>query len=104
MPVICNIPSWISRNEDERKAFIIKFFKEEQERLDIPIYVSEKMLVLLMNYDFANNINELKKYIKTICANAYAENGGQERLDVFMYHLPIQLLDDIRVNKNQSRR
>lgn len=26
-------------------------------------------------------------------------NGGQERLDVFMYHLPIQLLDDIRVNK-----
>lgn len=99
MPVICNIPSWISRNEDERKAFIIKFFKEEQERLDIPIYVSEKMLVLLMNYDFANNINELKKYIKTICANAYAENGGQERLDVFMYHLPIQLLDDIRVNK-----
>lgn len=99
IPVICTIPTWLSRNEDERREFIIKFFKEEQERLDIPVYISEKMLLLLINYDFENNINELKKCIKTICANAYAERNEQDRLHVCMYHLPIQLLNYLSIHK-----
>lgn len=102
IPVICNVPSWINRNEDERRDFIIKFFREEQERLDLPIYISEGMMLLLMNYEFENNINELRKCIKTICANAFAESNEVDKLNVYMYHLPLQLLDYLSVNKNNG--
>ena len=50
VPVICEIPSWIERNEDERKAFVVKFFKEEQEQLGRTLYLSEKLIHKLMNY------------------------------------------------------
>ena len=42
VPVICEIPSWIERNEDERKALVVKIFKNEQEHLGITLYLTEK--------------------------------------------------------------
>lgn len=102
VPVICNVPSWINRNDDERRDFIIKFFREEQDRLDLPIYISEGMMMLLMNYEFENNVNECKKCIKTICANAFSESNDTDRLNVYMYHLPLQLLDYLSLNRNHT--
>lgn len=97
IPVICNIPALNKRNDDERKRFILKFFQEEQEYLDIPIYLPERMLMLLMKYDFESNIHELKKCIKSICANAYSQSEDKEKLYIYMYHLPVALLEQVQV-------
>lgn len=99
IPVICNIPPLIRRNDDERRAFIVKFFKEEQERLDLSINISENMIAFLMNYQFENNLNELKKCVKTICAYAYADCSSTAFMNVCMYHLPIQMLDRLSVHR-----
>lgn len=97
VPVICNIPPLRNRNDDEKKSFIIKFFREEQEHLDLPIYMQERLLSLLLEYEFENNINELKKCITTICANAYVEAKNEPQLNVYMYHLPVEILRTVNV-------
>lgn len=102
VPIICHVPNWMNRSDDERRAFIIKFLKEEQENLDLPIYISENILMLLMNYEFERNIGELKKCIKTICANAFAQNRENDRISIELLHLPLPLLDRLKVDQNMK--
>lgn len=103
IPVICNIPELKKRNDDEQRQFILKFFKEEQEHLDISIYLPKRMLVLLMKCEFESNIHELKKCIKSLCANAYAQNkGNEDKLFISMYHLPITMLKQIQYEEVQE--
>lgn len=99
IPIICNIPSLRDRNDDERLEFIIKFFKEEQNRLDRSIYISEKLIQFLMEYHFENNINELNKCVKSICANAFSECTSSTFVNVYLYHLPINMMNQITVDR-----
>ncbi|MCB6603836.1 hypothetical protein LI129_23830, partial [Erysipelatoclostridium ramosum] len=50
IPVICTIPSFQKRNEEERLEFVIKFFQEEQLRLERSIYISKRLQHFLMGY------------------------------------------------------
>ena len=38
--------------------------------------------------------------IRTICANAFADCVSNQRMDICLYHLPVQLLDHLKVEKN----
>lgn len=91
IPVICDIPSWIERNEDERKSFVVRFFKNEQERLGKTLYLSEKLIYKLTNYHFEHNIAELKQSITMTCANAYAQSPEENILEIYLYHLPAKV-------------
>ncbi|WP_207650907.1 PRD domain-containing protein [Lactonifactor longoviformis] len=102
IPVICDIPSLAERNEDERKAFVIMFFKDEQERLDKTIYLSENLMHKLMNYQFEHNIAELKQTITLICANAYAQQHTDDTLEVFLYNLPARMQGAISMEKKDA--
>lgn len=104
IPVICTIPSFQKRNEEERLEFVIKFFQEEQLRLERSIYISKRLQHFLMGYQFESNIDELRKCIRTICANAFADCTSKERMDIYLYHLPVHLLDHLTVDKNSRDR
>lgn len=93
IPIVCDIPSWIERNEDERREFIVRFFCEEETRLDRTIYISEKLIYRLVHYPFENNISELRKCIKRISANAYASGESLQTLNIYLCHLPANLLE-----------
>lgn len=102
VPVICEIPSWIERNEDERKAFVVKFFKEEQEQLGRTLYLSEKLIHKLMNYQFEHNIAELKQCVTMVCANAYAQDSSEESLEIYLYNLPAKLQGSISMKEQDA--
>ena len=102
VPVICEIPSWIERNEDERKAFVVKFFKEEQEQLGRILYLSEKLIHKLMNYQFEHNIAELKQCVTMVCANAYAQDSSEESLEIYLYNLPAKLQGSISMKEQDA--
>lgn len=99
IPVICHIPSLIDRNDDERLEFIIKLLKEEQQRLRRIIFISEKLLQFMMEYHFEDNINELKKSVTSMCANAFVECTSSESMNVYLYHLPEYMLDHLIIDK-----
>ena len=94
VPVVCEVPSWIERNEDERREFVVRFLKEKQEQLSKTIYLSEQLIRRLMNYQFEDNITELRRCITMITANAYAQQETEKvgRLDICLYHLPSKML------------
>lgn len=100
IPVICSIPSFQERNEEERLEFVIKFFQEEQARLERTIYISKRLQHFLMSCHFESNIDELRRCIRTICTNAFADCVSNQRMDICLYHLPVQLLDHLKVEKN----
>ena len=53
-----------------------------------------------MSCHFESNIDELRRCIRTICANAFADCVSNQRMDICLYHLPVQLLDHLKVEKN----
>lgn len=99
IPILCNIPALIERNEDERTQFVIRFFQQEQQHLGRKIYISEKLKRFLVSYKFESNIDELQKAIKAICANAFSECHDNENMNVYVYHLVPNLLNQMSVDR-----
>lgn len=102
IPVICHIPSYQERNEDERTQLVLHFFKKEQIQLEKKIWISERLKQFLINHQFDSNISELRKAVKTICANAFSEALHQENMDVHIYHLPVYLLEQMSVDRYEK--
>ncbi len=103
IPVICQIPSLMERDEDERMQFIIKFFQEEQKKLSRKIFISESLKNFLLTYHFEKNIDELRKCIKTTCANVFVNCVNEENINVYLYHLPIDMLQQIKIDKYSNK-
>ena len=57
IPVVCNIPSFSERNEDEKKELILHFFYEEEECLGKNISISNKLLYSLIRETYNNNLS-----------------------------------------------
>lgn len=103
LPVKCNVPSLDSRSEEEKEAFIVKFFKLEANRMEKEIMISNSLFQILLKYHFANSITELRNCIKTICANAYLEcMTNQHSMSVYLLHLPTEMLAQIKLNQEST--
>ncbi|MCY6958403.1 sigma 54-interacting transcriptional regulator [Clostridium brassicae] len=95
IPVVAKIPSLDVRSEEEKIEFILKFFTLEEETIQKDIKVSKRLLQVLMDYPFSNNLNGLKKCIQRICANAYLQHKDDKSLDVYIYNLPSEILSHL---------
>ena len=80
----------------------MKFFKEEQEQLGRILYLSEKLIHKLMNYQFEHNIAELKQCVTMVCANAYAQDSSEESLEIYLYNLPAKLQGSISMKEQDA--
>lgn len=102
LPVICRLPSWAERSEDERRQFVAVFFEEQERKLKKPLLISRNLLHDLVRYDFPQNLDDLQNVVVSLCANAYAEQTGNE-LHISASHLPLPYLQGITVqNQNDS--
>lgn len=102
VPIICEVPSWIKRNEDERKQFVAMFLREEQEKIGKTLYISERLMYRLANYQYENNIAELKQVVTSVCANAYANSFEKDRIELFLYHLPAKMQGIVEEGEKDS--
>jgi transcriptional regulator with AAA-type ATPase domain/transcriptional regulatory protein LevR len=73
IPVIIKLPSLEERTLKERMSFIFNFFKEESNRIGIPIKVSKEVVKGFMLYECRGNIGQLKSDIQLICARAFLD-------------------------------
>lgn len=74
IPMIINIPNLKSRPLIERYELIKKFVLEEAKKVNKVINISYSNLRYLILYNCKDHINQLKKDIKIISANAYANS------------------------------
>lgn len=98
IPIIVRLPLLDNRSIAEKERLIISCFKQESNRIKRRIFISQKVLEILLNFHYENNIRQLKASIKTSCINAFQqgdENSGN--LSVNAMHLPEDILGAIRV-------
>lgn len=88
IPVVCEIPSLQNRRPEDKEMLILKFFRDEEGALKRDIQVSSQVFRVLMDYQFQENISQLKNCIKVICANAFFRQENEKRIRILLYHLP----------------
>ncbi len=100
LPIVCRLPAWAERGEDERREFAAVFLEEQEEKLKKKFLISRNLLTNLVNFDFSKNVDELQNVIVSLCANAYAGQSGDE-LRILASHLPVPYLQGVGM-ENQS--
>lgn len=94
LPVKCRVPSYNERSLEEKEDFILRFFKEEQDKLQRRITISASAFRILLNASYGNGIMDLKSLIRNACANAYAQREvSEDTCTVCLLHLPVELLE-----------
>lgn len=87
LPIISNVPNFDQRSSQEKEQFIIKFFRQEQQRLGLKINISFKLLEILLQMKFEQDIHELEKCVTRVCANALG-SVKEGSMNCHIYHLP----------------
>lgn len=102
IPIICHIPSLQNRPIEDKEMLIIEFFKEEGLRLKKNILISSKAFIALVNRTYENNIEELSTCIQSSCANAYLSHDVSDDLHIYLYHLPVSIINSLTLDKSNS--
>ncbi|MDD3174565.1 MAG: PRD domain-containing protein, partial [Herbinix sp.] len=104
IPIIINLPCIFERTIFEKEEFVIQFLKQESERIGKDILLSDRLLQLLINYDYSGNVHELKNFISITCANALHSNSNKNSLELYVYHLPENIISSVKVmDKNNYK-
>lgn len=92
VPIICQMPALHERYNEEKEAYIYRYFQKESHKINKRIMVSTLVMRRLISYQYADNIDGLENIIQLICANANIDYDDKEVVKVYSYHLPIQAL------------
>lgn len=114
IPMCIDLPPLSSRPIDERYQMVIKFLKNEVDRMNIKLYIRSEALCALLLYRCVGNTGQLRSDIQVACARAYLrylnENNDNIILDIADFNSYVQqgLLrnkyksDDIKKYLNQG--
>lgn len=97
IPVIINIPSLQDRSLYERKELICRVFKNEQEKINKKIKISNLTYQFFLSNDFGGNIGSIKNCIQVACANAFFKNRNDNALSIHLYDLPKSIDKNINI-------
>lgn len=81
---ICNLED---RYEEERLEFVIRFLKEESFNLKQTLRISKQTIKYIANLEFENQLEDLQRFVKMVCAKANSDFNNYETIDIHMYHL-----------------
>lgn len=98
IPIHVQIPNLDERSISEKKAIISLFFKQEAEKLKKDIKISDRALNTLIDYQYEENIKQLKEVIKLSCANALIKEMEEDIIHFCRYNLPDYMLTSLQVN------
>lgn len=85
-----NIPSFADRYLEERKEFVVLFFRDAAKNFKKDVLVSQAIIYKLANYDYEDNLKELRKTILNIASLANVNNDSQ-KIVINNYHLPSEI-------------
>lgn len=96
IPLNIKIPSLSERSVDERLAFIYRFYKEEAEKINCNIEISEQVLNFLSTINLKGNIGSLINIVKYSCAYSYnkglKDDSFENKIFIHINNLPPKTL------------
>lgn len=92
MPVIIHLPPLKEKSKEEMEELIIHFIKNEGNKMNKVIKISNAVLRALVNGDYSHNMIGLQSAIQVMCASALRENENQNEIIIHTCDLPEYLL------------
>lgn len=89
IPVLIKLPNLNERTLKERMRFICHFFRNESEKINVPIKVMKEVLKAFLLYNCPGNIGQLKNDIQLICANGFVDylSNNIDPIEIKLSHL-----------------
>ena len=87
------------RSVQEKIELIYKLFRDEEQRLQCKIKMSNKVYNTLLSSKLAGNIGELKSIIQSCCVNSLFDREGNNLL-IHLSSLPSHVLTKLYENPN----
>lgn len=97
IPMTITIPSMSQRSVQEKIELIYKLFRDEEQRLQCKIKMSNKVYNTLLSSKLAGNIGELKSIIQSCCVNSLFDREGNNLL-IHLSSLPSHILTKLYEN------
>lgn len=97
IPMTITIPSMGQRSVQEKIELIYKLFRDEEQRLQCKIKMSNKVYNTLLSSKLAGNIGELKSIIQSCCVNSLFDREGNNLL-IHLSSLPSHVLKKLYEN------
>ena len=97
IPMTITIPSMGQRSVQEKIELIYKLFRDEEQRLQCKIKMSNKVYNTLLSGKLAGNIGELKSIIQSCCVNSLFDREGNNLL-IHLSSLPSHVLTKLYEN------
>ncbi|WP_195295748.1 sigma 54-interacting transcriptional regulator, partial [Faecalitalea cylindroides] len=97
IPMTITIPSMSQRSVQEKIELIYKLFRDEEQRLQCKIKMSNKVYNTLLSSKLAGNIGELKSIIQSCCVNSLFDREGNNLL-IHLSSLPSHVLTKLYEN------
>ena len=97
IPMTITIPSIGQRSVQEKIELIYKLFRDEEQRLQCKIKMSNKVYNTLLSSKLAGNIGELKSIIQSCCVNSLFDREGNNLL-IHLSSLPSHILTKLYEN------
>ena len=101
IPVVIQLPLLSERTLEERRRFLLMFFKEEAKRTSLEFFVSQKTFDSMLGGKYPGNINQMRNYVKMTCANAIQMKEKEDsRVPIYFHHLPGAVIRTAKINKD----
>ena len=101
IPVAIHMKDFDEKPKEEKEGIVIALFARESDLLGKNIQICSNVLRALSNRKYENNIDQLSKMIKLICAQAMSRNDDE--IIVHTYDLPEEVLENIEITTEDVR-
>ena len=86
LPIIIEVPNWLDLLKSERIKILYNLFKIEEIIFEKKIMISAQLLDSIVNTNFPNNVDDVKRVVKSISASAYTDNLDNKHITILPFH------------------
>ena len=97
IPIQIELPTLSNRTLVEKELLVCTFLRNEEKVFRKSIQISEQSYQVLTKYHYKDNIRQLEKVIKSICARAFSTQKERENIVISYMDLPKEIVQEIHV-------
>ena len=97
IPIAIRLKDFSERPKEEREGIIVELFRKEAANLHVHMLICSNVLKTLSNFQPNQNIEEIFKKVKLICAQAIS-NQKSDTVTIHTYYLPEEMFESLEIS------
>ena len=97
IPIAVKLKDFSERPKEEREGIIVELFRKEAASLHVHMLICSNVLKTLSNFQPNQNVEEIFKKVKLICAQAIS-NQKSDTVTIHTYYLPEEMFESLEIS------